>query len=131
MVIIDKEKCIGCGKCITDCVARNLEFVDNKANVKGACLQCGHCVAICKSDAVTIPEYDMDDVEIVDLDNKINPNLLLKCIKSRRSIRDHFRQWFFSASKVSSLISCSILQASSMATFSLTPIFIRHSVSKL
>lgn len=88
MVIIDKEKCIGCGKCITDCVARNLEFVDNKANVKGACLQCGHCVAICKSDAVTIPEYDMDDVEIIDLDNKIDPNLLLKCIKSRRSIRD-------------------------------------------
>ena len=88
MVIIDKEKCVGCGKCIADCVAGNLEFVDNKANVKGACLQCGHCVAMCQSDAVTIPEYDMDDVEIIDLDNKIDPNLLLKCIKSRRSIRD-------------------------------------------
>lgn len=88
MVIIDKDKCVGCGKCIADCVAENLEFVDNKANVKGTCLQCGHCVAICKNDAVTIPEYDMDDVEIVDLDNRINPDLLLKCIKSRRSIRD-------------------------------------------
>ena len=88
MVIIDKEKCVGCGKCIADCVASNLELVDNKANVKGICLQCGHCVAICRSDAVTIPEYDMDDVEIIDSDNKINPNLLLKCIKSRRSIRD-------------------------------------------
>ena len=88
MVIIDKEKCIGCGKCVADCVARNIEVVDKKACVKGPCLQCGHCVAICNSDAVSIPDYDMDDVDPINDNNKISTEVFLKCIKARRSIRD-------------------------------------------
>ena len=88
MVLIDKEKCIGCGKCISDCVAKNIEIQDGKATVKRECLQCGHCVAICNCDAVSIPEYDMDDVEAIDSAKKIEPDVFLSCIKSRRSIRD-------------------------------------------
>lgn len=88
MVLIDRDKCVGCGKCVADCVAKNIEIVDRKAVVKNECLQCGHCVAICSQDAVNIPEYDMDDVEAIDANNAISSELLLKCIKSRRSIRD-------------------------------------------
>ena len=88
MVSINKEKCVGCGKCVSDCVAKNIEIIDGKAVISGACLQCGHCVAICNCGAVSIPEYDMDDVEIVDDNKKIDSDTLLSCIKRRRSIRD-------------------------------------------
>lgn len=94
MVFIDKAQCIGCGKCVKDCVAKNLEINAGKATVKGDCLQCGHCVAVCVREAVCIPEYDMGDIEPVDENRRIRPELLLSCIKSRRSIRD------FSAEKI-------------------------------
>ena len=32
-VIIDKDKCIGCGKCIKDCVSEKLKLVDGKTVV--------------------------------------------------------------------------------------------------
>lgn len=92
MVIIDKKQCIGCGKCVEECVAKKLEIAAGKAVVKGDCLQCGHCVAVCGRDAISIPEYDMDDIEPVDGNRKISPELLLSCIKSRRSIRDYSAQ---------------------------------------
>ena len=63
MVIIEQDKCRGCGQCVADCVARNIDVKDNKAVVKQECLQCGHCVAICPTNAVSIPEYDMNDIE--------------------------------------------------------------------
>lgn len=88
MVFIDKEKCIGCGKCAADCVANNIEIVDKKACIKRECLQCGHCVAICSSDAVCIPEYDMDDVDAISDNNEISPETFLNCVKARRSIRN-------------------------------------------
>lgn len=89
MVIINKEKCIGCGRCVADCVARNIDIVEGKALVKGDCIKCGHCLAVCNTDAVSIPEYDMDDVEAIDECNSIKPEVFLSCIKSRRSIRDY------------------------------------------
>lgn len=95
MVIIDKEKCVGCGKCVLDCVAKNIEVIDGKATVKNECLKCGHCVAICGCDAASIPEYDMEDVELINENTKISPEVFLSCIKARRSIRD------FSAEKIS------------------------------
>ena len=39
-----------------------------KAEVYKDCLHCGHCVAICPSEAVSIPEYDMEEVEAYDKD---------------------------------------------------------------
>lgn len=88
MVLVDSKKCIGCGKCASDCVAKNIEIIDGMAVVKSNCLQCGHCVAICNYDAVCIPDYDMDDVETIDSSKKIDSKLLLYSIKARRSIRD-------------------------------------------
>lgn len=90
MIIIDQERCIGCGLCVSDCVGYNLELRDNKAAVKRGCIQCGHCVAICPVGAVSIPEYDMADVEAYDADSaRLEPETLLRAIKFRRSIRDY------------------------------------------
>lgn len=90
MAKIDREKCIGCGLCAADCIALNIELKDKKAAVKDECLQCGHCVAICPMNAVSIPEYDMDDVEeYAAEDFQLDPAKVLHAIKFRRSIRSY------------------------------------------
>jgi hypothetical protein len=47
-------------------------------------------VAICPANAVTIPEYDMADVENYDANSfALNPGNLLRAIKFRRSVRQY------------------------------------------
>lgn len=90
MVEINQEKCIGCGKCAEDCVARNIKIKEKKAEVKADCIKCGHCVAVCPVNAVSIPEYDMDEVaEYHEECFRLNPRNVLNAIKFRRSIRSY------------------------------------------
>lgn len=88
MVIIDEKKCINCGACVKDCVAKAIKIENGKARTKNECIQCGHCVAVCPVNAVSIPEYDMNDIEIINKKNIVDPDNLLYTIKSRRSIRN-------------------------------------------
>ena len=89
MVIIDHEKCIGCGVCAEDCLAFNIE-IGEKARIKKECIQCGHCVAVCPAAAVSIPEYDMKDIEEYDAESFcLQPEQVLHSIKFRRSVRDY------------------------------------------
>lgn len=89
MVVIDEKKCIGCGLCAADCIAQNI-VIEEKAHVKQDCFQCGHCVAVCPKGAVSIPEYDMADVEEYDADSfTLEPEAVLHSIKFRRSIRNY------------------------------------------
>lgn len=93
MVKINSEICIGCGKCAADCIALNIERKEKKAVVKNECFQCGHCVAICPVGAVSIPEYDMGDVEEYDPQSfHLDPQQVLHSIKFRRSIRSYKEQ---------------------------------------
>ncbi|MCT4607506.1 MAG: nitroreductase family protein [Marinisporobacter sp.] len=89
MINIDKEKCIGCGKCVQDCISRHLEISEGKAKRKSLnCIKCGHCIAICPKDAVSIDEYDMEEVKNYNKEEfSINPDYLLNFIKFRRSVR--------------------------------------------
>lgn len=90
MVIIDQEKCIGCGMCAADCSVLNIDIKDKKAHVKKECFQCGHCVSICPAGAVSIPDYDMNDVEEFDKETFcLEPEKVLHSIKFRRSIRKY------------------------------------------
>lgn len=90
MVKIDQEVCVGCGKCAEDCLAFNIEINEKTAYVKTECIQCGHCVAVCPVGAVSIPEYDMEDVETYDeVSWKRDPEQVLRSIKARRSIRSY------------------------------------------
>ena len=61
--LIHISLCTGCGKCVADCIAKNLRIQEKKAVVQKECFLCGHCVSICPYHAVSIPEYDMADVE--------------------------------------------------------------------
>lgn len=87
-IIIDKEKCIGCGKCVKDCVSEKLAIIDGKAQFKyQRCIQCGHCFAICPTGAVTMRDYpDTPDEKVVDM-TEFDSDMLLQAMKSRRTIR--------------------------------------------
>ena len=90
MIEINREKCTGCGSCVSDCVSGKLSLQDGIAVCDGPCILCGHCVAICPANAVAIPEYDMADVESYDIEAYgINAYELLNSIKYRRSIRQY------------------------------------------
>lgn len=88
MVRIEQEGCIGCGQCVRDCPVNNIKLEDGKANCVSKCFLCGHCVAICPKGVISIPDYDMSDVESYDEERfAFDINNLIHTIKLRRSIR--------------------------------------------
>ena len=90
MIVIDREKCIGCGLCAADCPAEKLTVEDGKALYTPDCIQCGHCVAVCPRAAVSIPEYDMEDIEEYNKETfTVDPEHFLHAVKFRRSIRNY------------------------------------------
>ena len=103
---IDKDKCIGCGKCVKDCVSEKLDIVDGKAEFRyERCIQCGHCFAICPTGAVSMRDYpDTDEGEIVDM-TEFDSDKLLQAMKSRRTIRQ------FSDKKISDDVIEKIIEA--------------------
>lgn len=93
MVQINGKACIGCRACIQDCPVGNLIMENRHAAVKGPCIQCGHCVAICPRQAVSIPEYDMQQVEAYHPETfPLDADKLMNAIKFRRSVRDYAPQ---------------------------------------
>ncbi len=53
---IDSSKCILCNKCIENCPANAIEFVNNKNIInKNICIGCAKCIAVCPQKAVSIP----------------------------------------------------------------------------
>ena len=91
MVIVDRDLCIGCGICAADCVGKKIKIEDGTAVIKNPCIQCGHCIAVCPQQAISIPEYDMEDIEPASsLEMEFtDPDIFLHGIKSKRSIRNY------------------------------------------
>lgn len=86
-VIIDKEKCVGCGECVKDCVTGYLRIADGKAETKEAgCIKCGHCYAVCPAGAVSLCGMDGDGGELISM-SEFDSHKLLQAMKSRRSVR--------------------------------------------
>ena len=57
-VIVDTDKCIGCGECIDICPVSVYEMTDGKCEAVAAdeCLGCESCTGVCEHDALTIEE---------------------------------------------------------------------------
>lgn len=87
-VVIDKNKCIGCGECVRDCVSHHIALVDGHAEVlDNNCIECGHCYAICPVGAVDMPGYDMTGLEDTADIADFGSDKLLLALRSRRSRR--------------------------------------------
>ncbi len=53
-VVVDVEKCNGCGLCVKSCIFEEMELVSEKAVVKKDCRGCGRCMTACKRNAITV-----------------------------------------------------------------------------
>ncbi|HBI14135.1 MAG TPA: electron transfer flavoprotein subunit alpha [Desulfobulbaceae bacterium] len=54
MLIVDKEKCIGCGVCEANCPFGAITVIDGCAVVNDLCTLCGSCVEVCEPQALRI-----------------------------------------------------------------------------
>ena len=56
VIIIDKDKCVGCGLCVSKCPKSIIKIIDGKANVidESFCDRFGGCVTLCPQQAITI-----------------------------------------------------------------------------
>lgn len=87
--VIDTDKCIGCGKCVNDCINLYLIMTENadgqkKASFKerGRCIECGHCNAICPQSAISGGKIeDIDSYE----------DALLAIMGSKRTVRHYIK----------------------------------------
>lgn len=88
MFEIDKEKCIHCGMCISDCIVNALCFDEEKIPQidNNKCFKCQHCLAVCPVGALKIFDKNPENSDNI-LEQE--PEKILNLIKSRRSIRQY------------------------------------------
>lgn len=90
-VMINKDKCVGCGMCTKVCVAHNIAINNKKAEtILDDCIKCGQCTAVCPREAISISGYDEKQIGKKE-DIHLNPDDVLDVIRFRRSIRQ-FKQ---------------------------------------
>lgn len=63
-MLVDAEKCDGCGLCILNCIFRTWEMGDDEVPVYkkgGACFSCYNCLVACPKDAISVDQpYHVD-----------------------------------------------------------------------
>ncbi len=87
MILIDSERCIGCGSCVRLCPMGYLTMEEKKASIRERrrCIACGHCVATCPRQAVSLCFSDTEAI------CPVAENELEQLLLARRSVR-HFKK---------------------------------------
>jgi nitroreductase/NAD-dependent dihydropyrimidine dehydrogenase PreA subunit len=90
LINISEEKCIGCGLCAKDCLAKIIKIRDGKAVIDDmrACIFCGHCGAVCPVNAIEFVEDGYSD-DIMEFENfkNVDYEALNQMIHMKRSVR--------------------------------------------
>ena len=55
-MVVDQEKCTGCGICVQDCPLDAIRLKKKKAFVNDRCTNCGACIRVCNDEALRV-EY--------------------------------------------------------------------------
>lgn len=60
---VDKEHCVGCGRCIKICAHDAPSITDGKATIShDKCVGCGRCIGVCPMDAVCPASDESNDI---------------------------------------------------------------------
>lgn len=93
-VLLDKEKCIKCGICISACDnylkqdEQGYPQAKDESETMLGCIQCGHCMMKCPTEALEILGEDIDKKHLLAMPEKIADYEALKGLMlKRRSIR--------------------------------------------
>lgn len=57
-VIVNQEKCVGCGACVPACPFAAIVMQDGKAQITEACTMCGACITVCPVEAIYKEEVE-------------------------------------------------------------------------
>lgn len=87
---VDKELCVGCAECVSDCPLLVLTMVDDRPQVAATrgqmCINCQHCLMVCPVGAISISGVTPADcLETVGMFPEVDKMEAL--IRGRRSIR--------------------------------------------
>ena len=97
-VVVDKEKCVGCGACVSVCPSRSFAIKEGKAKLVGdKSLQCGHCEAVCPVGAISNSgvQKEAQEFKTFEFNDKFlseedcNLSNLVGLMGSRRSCRNY------------------------------------------
>ena len=121
-ISVDREKCTGCGLCVSVCKDFSIEIKDGAVEVSDhplfGCIGCGHCMAICPSGAIEVVGRACSPEDLFDLPDRKEAatyEQLHVLFQRRRSIRE------FKETPIENNLIEKILDASRTAPMGLPP----------
>ncbi len=66
-IVIEQNRCIGCGACVESCPYSAILIEAEKASINEYCQLCRACLSVCPEGAIIEKSEESDNIEVVDL----------------------------------------------------------------